>query len=295
MLTGAVKHNQVTEWTVVVAALVGAFMLAGVTAWPDDSPPWWCVPGEVISDRLCETCGNLTVVPAGDYMMGSNNADREMPQHQVTFRKPFAVGIHEVTFAEWDACVADRGCNGYRPDDEGEGRETRPVFNVNFDDAQAYVSWLSQRTGQRYRLLSEAEWEYVARAGTTTTWHWGDREADMCRYANGRDPVCDDGYHYSAPVGSFLPNNWGLHDVAGNVSEWTADCANDTYHGAPGDGTAWESGDCGYRMVRGGASYNEQYAHPDMRPATRWVRKREFRQASVGFRVALTLPDCPDA
>ena len=288
------QGSEVRKVTALVAALVGAFMLVAGGAARADTP-WWCVSGEVISDRQCEDCGRMTVVPAGDYMMGSSNAaDREKPQHRVTFRKPFAVGVHEVTFAEWDACVAGGGCDGYRPDDEGEGRGPRPVFNVNFDDAMTYVRWLSQKTGQEYRLLSEAEWEYVARAGTTTEWHWGDSESDLCRHANGRDPVCDDEYYYSAPVGSFLPNDWGLHDVAGNVNEWTADCANDSYHGAPSDGSAWESGNCQYRVVRGGASYNQQYAS-DMRSANRWAWKRDTRQATTGFRVALTLPGCPDA
>ena len=113
--------------------------------------------------------------------------DDEGPQHSVAIPAPFAVGVYEVTFAEWDACVRAGGCGGYAPDDEGWGRGSRPVINVSWDDAQAYLSWLSQQTGARYRLLSEAEWEYVARAGSVTARYWGESESGQCRYANGYD------------------------------------------------------------------------------------------------------------
>ena len=134
-------------------------------------------PGETFSD--CPDCPEMVVVPSGSFMMGSPESEEgrhndEGPRHRVRIPAPFAVGKFEVTFSEWDACVSDGGCGGYRPKDEGWGRDRRPVINVNWKDAQRYVSWLSQKTGHGYRLLSEAEWEYVARAGTTTRYHWGD-------------------------------------------------------------------------------------------------------------------------
>ena len=259
-------------------------------------------PGDVFSD--CDACPQMVVVPAGTFMMGSpasderlpaaevlalDRQDRERPQHPVTIAAPFAVGIHEVTFAEWDACVRTGGC-GYTPADEGWGRGTRPVINVNWDDAQAYVSWLSQQTGQRYRLLSEAEWEYVARAGTVTARYWGEGESDQCHYANGygygSSAPCPDGYEYSAPVGSFAPNAFGLYDVLGNVWEWTQDCWNVSYAGAPADGRAWESGDCSRSVLRGG-SWGNIPRH--LRSALRIRDAADIRDNSYGFRVARTL------
>ena len=175
-------------------------------------------PGTVFRD--CAACPEMVVVPAGSFMMGSPESSEEAysderPQHRVTIESPFAVGVYEVTFAEWDGCVRAGGCGGYRPEDQGWGRGSRPVINVSWEDAQEYVRWLSRETGQRYRLLSEAEWEYVARAGTQTARYWGESESGQCRYGNGYDrtghaeleypwePVtCSDGYEYTAPVGS---------------------------------------------------------------------------------------------
>jgi sulfatase modifying factor 1 len=140
------------------------------------------------------------------------------------------------------------------------------VVCVSWEDASAYVRWLSQKTGKRYRLLTEAEWEYAARADTTTTRFWGDDAHRSCDYANGADvaaaarlsdvsigahALCDDRYAYTAPVGSYRANAFGLHDMLGNVWEWTQDCWNTTYSGAPTDGTAWDAGDCSMRAVRG--------------------------------------------
>ena len=221
-------------------------------------------PGTVFRD--CAVCPEMAVVPAGSFTMGSPWED-EGPQHRVTIGLPFAVGVYEVTFAEWDACVRAGGCGGYRPEGEGWGRDRRPVINVNWDDAQGYVRWLSRETGEGYRLLTEAEWEYVARAGTQTARYWGESESEQCRYGNGYDrtshaeyawdwnePVaCSDGYADTAPVGSFQPNAFGLYDVLGNVWEWTVDCWNDEYSGAPTDGSAWDVGDCSVRVLRGGS------------------------------------------
>ena len=170
----------------------------------------------------------------------------EGPQHTVTIGYRLAVGVYEVTFAEWDACVAAGGCNDYRPADRGWGRGARPVISVNWNDAQAYVTWLSRKTGKSYRLLSESEWEYVARAGTTTRYHTGDTiTSSQANFNVGR----------TVEVGSYPANAFGLHDVHGNVWEWTQDCWNGSYRGAPANGSAWESGICARRVVRGGSWY----------------------------------------
>ena len=243
--------------------------------------------------RDCNTCPQMVVVPAGTFTMGSpaseeGRYDKEGPRHSVTIPAPFAVGVYEVTFAEWDTCVRAGGCGGYAPADEGWGRGSRPVINVSWDDAQAYVSWLSQQTGARYRLLSEAEWEYVARAGSRTARYWGESESGQCRYANGHDDdaPCSDGYEYTAPVGSFAPNVFGLYDVLGNVWEWTQDCWNRSYAGAPADGSAWQSGDCGDRVLRGGS----WFSYPRLlRSAYRLWSPTVFRNYLNGFRVARTL------
>ena len=251
-------------------------------------------PGTEFSD--CDVCPRMVVVPAGTFMMGSpasedgRRYDDEGPQHLVTIPAPFAVGVHEVTFAEWDACVIAGGCGRSAADDEGWGRGSRPVIHVSWDDAQTYVTWLSRQTGARYRLLSEAEWEYAARAGSTTARYWGESDADQCRYANGNDHrvSCSDGHDYTAPAGSFLPNEFGLYDMLGNVLEWTQDCVNVTlgYAGAPADGSAWQSGPCYRRVARGGAwdSFSG-----GLRSASRANPFSDMRFWHVGFRVARTL------
>ena len=260
-------------------------------------------PGDVFRD--CAACPEMVVVPAGSFMMGSpaseeGRFDDEGPRHRVTIGSPFAVGVYEVTFAEWDACVRAGGCGGYRPEDEGWGRASRPVINVSWEDAQEYVRWLSRETGEEYRLLSEAEWEYVARAGTQTARYWGESESGQCRYGNGYDatanaelefdfmePVsCSDGYVLTAPVGLFEPNAFGLYDVLGNVWEWTQDCRNDSYSGAPTDGSAWGSGDCSARVLRGG-SWN--YDPRNLRSALRYWLSPGYRFSNLGFRVARTI------
>ena len=189
-------------------------------------------PGEVFKECLTD-CPEMVVVPAGSFTMGSPKTERaherdgtgEDPQHSVTIAKQFAVSEFEVTFADWDACVAAGGCNGYKPLDEGTGRGNKPVINVNWEDAQQYVAWLSAVTGKTYRLLSEAEYEYATRAGTQTAYPWGNgiklTDAAMAN-CNG----CGDqwGGYQTAPVGSFAPNRFGLYDMVGNVWEWTEDC-----------------------------------------------------------------------
>ncbi len=249
--------------------------------------------GETFRD--CETCPEMVVVPAGTFQMGSSASEEgrdydEGPVHRVTIGQPFAVGVYEVTFAEWDACVRGGGCGGYRPADNGWGRGQWPVIKVSWEDAQAYVRWLSQQTGQRYRLLSEAEWEYVARAGTTTPFHFGQTihpsqanyDANYT-YGGGRRGQARE---RTVPVGSFPPNAFGLYDVHGNVSEWVQDCWNGGYAGAPGDGRAWESGDCRRRVIRGGAwDGNPRYLRSAFRS-----RDSGNRLYINGFRIARLLP-----
>ena len=250
-------------------------------------------PGALFRD--CSTCPEMVVVPVGSFMMGSSVSEEEGPRHRVTIGSPFAVGVHEVTFAEWDGCVRAGGCGGYRPDDEGWGRGSRPVIHVSWNDAQGYVQWLSRETGVRYRLLSEAQWEYVARAGTTTARYWGESETGQCRNGNGYDrtahaefayaqpATCSDGYVYTAPVGSFQPNAFGLYDVLGNVHEWTDDCWNDDYSGTPSDGSAFQTGECSLRVLRG----STWLSIPGLlRSAYRGRDQAGNREDIFGFRVA---------
>ena len=190
----------------------------------------------------------MVVIPAGSFRMGcvsgADCRDSEMPVHEVTIPQVFAVSKYEVTFEDWDRCVAGGGCGGYRPDDLAWGRGRRPVINVSWNDAREYVVWLSSQTGQTYRLLSEAEWEYVARAGSSTAYSWGD--AIGSNQANCGDWVsnCGDQWEFTAPVGSFQANSFGVHDMHGNVMEWVEDCWNETYAGAPWDGSARHPAAC---------------------------------------------------
>ena len=249
-------------------------------------------PAEGSTFRDCAGCPEMVVVPAGSYPMGSpaDEAERdadEGPVHQVTIGEPFAVGRYEVTFAEWDACRADGGCS-HRPDDQGWGRGKRPVVDVSWNDAQEYMRWLSGETGRSYRLPSEAEWEYVARAGTTTRYWWGD--------AIGRNRANCDGCgsrwdaRQTAPVGSFSSNAFGLYDVHGNVWERVQDCWNDSYAGAPDDGNAWEAGECGGRVFRGGGWQSlSRYSRAANRGQTA-ASSRDFSGTETGgFRVVRSL------
>ena len=250
---------------------------AGVVEPPEPVGP---VKGERFRD--CDGCPLMVVVPAGRFMMGSPSGeqyrhDREGPVHRVTIAEPIAVGVYEVTFGEWDACVSGGGCSGYRPDDSYMGRGNRPVINVNWEDAQSYVGWLSRKTGRGYRLLSESEWEYVARAGTETAYHYGSGISPSQANYNGPQTV---------PVGSYSSNAFGLHDVHGNVWEWVEDCWNDSYRGAPSDGSAWESGDCSGRVLRGG-SWSDEPRY--LRSANRGGSVTGDRYNGLGFRVARTL------
>ena len=257
----------------------------------------------------------MVVVPAGSFPMGSPSSEEgrsedEGPLHQVTIGAPFAFGVYEVTVAEFRRFVdatshrTDDACRwmeldmyqSRRPPDAASTPlgDSHPVVCVTWGDARSYAAWLSRETGETYRLPSEAEWEYVARAGTTMSRYWESSESGQCLYANGRDQQigvgasasCDDGHWGRAPVGSFTANGWGLHDVLGNVWEWTADCWNESYAGAPGDGRAWQTGDCAMRVIRGGSWYD---VPSSLRTAHRDGFPTNFPIYLNGFRVARTL------
>src|SRR5579864_928890 len=240
--------------------------------------------------KECANCPEMMVVPAGSFTMGSPTSEpghsaEESPQHTVTIARQFAVGRFEVTFDEWDACAADGGCNGYKPSDEGWGRGRRPVINVSWDDAKAYVAWLSKKTGKSYRLLSGAEYEYATRAGTQTAYPWGNAVGTN----NANCHACGSQWdaRQTAPVGSFAANGFGLYDMVGNVREWTEDCYHDTYSGAPVDGSAWIDGaNCSSRVVRGGSWL---IAPAFLRSAARYWFSPDYRLNYLGFRVARTL------
>ena len=229
----------------------------------------------------------MVVVPAGTFVMGSPDSEKnrftnEGPQHKVSFAEPFAVSKFDVTFAEWDVCTSTGGCPFIG--DSGFGRGTEPVLNINWDDAQRYAAWLSKMTGRPYRLLTEAEWEYAARAGTTTSYFWGDVIGNGNASCNGCGSKWDG--QQASPVGSFKPNGFGLYDMAGNLWKWVEDCYNDSYDGAPTDGSAWTVGDCKYRVLRGGAwDSNPRY----LRSAKRGQDSILDRSWYDGLRVARTL------
>ncbi len=269
--------------------LIFANGFGGPPTQPPPRPP--LPPVGVPFQDDCAECPWMVRVPTGSFLMGSppgesGRYDDEGPQHRVSIDYPLAVGVYEVTFAEWEACVDDGGCNGYRADDNGWGRGNRPVINVGWTDAQSYVRWLSQKTGHNYGLLSESEWEYVARAGTTTPFHFGSTiSTDQANYngnytyGSGRQGVYRG---QTVAVGSFSANAWGVHDMHGNVWEWVQDCWNGSYVGAPSDGSAWTSGDCNRRVLRGGSWFNLPWS---LRSALRYWYSAENRINNVGFRV----------
>ena len=243
----------------------------------------------------CPTCPEMVVVPAGTFTMGSPEAEQgrdkhEGPERRVTIRAPFAVGRFAVTFDEWGACEKSGGCGGYGPSDEGWGRERRPVINVSWNDATAYIEWLSKTTGKAYRLLSEAEREYITRAGTTTQFWWGKEisanEANYFGPESYSTGPKGEFRHKTLAVDSFSANPWGVYQVHGNVWEWVLDCWNDSYKGAPKDGAAWTAGNCSQRVFRGGAW---GVAPTFLRAAARNWNPPARRTNSIGFRVARIL------
>ena len=198
--------------------------------------------------------------------------------HEVTIGRSFAVSKFEVRFADWEACVASGGCASNKsPSDQGWGRGRRPVINVSWNDAKEYVAWLTRKTGQPYRLLTEAEWEYVARAGTTTKYAFGDAiTKQQAQFSDSK----------TAEVGSFPANAWGLHDMHGNVWEWVEDCYQENYNGTLSDGAARLLPNCSLRVLRGGSWYGDPQF---LRSANRYRLLPDDRYGIVGFRVARTL------
>ena len=238
---------------------------------------------EAARQKALQYVGEMVSIPAGTFRMGDlsdEGDDDERPVHSVEV-PAFNMGKHEVTFTQWDTCVADGGCGRYRPDDEGWGRGNRPVINVSWDDAQRYIDWLNDKTGGNFRLPSEAEWEYAARAGSKTKYSWGNSIGSNRANCDGCGSRWDD--DRTAPVGSFSANAWGLHDMHGNVWEWTEDCWNDSYAGAPSDGRAWELGNCGRRVIRGGSWLDLPRF---LRSAYRDRYTRSSRYGLIGFRLA---------
>ena len=255
--------------------------------------------------KECDSCPDMVVVPAGLLLMGSPPEERERagnegPQHLVSFAQPFAVGRLAVTFEQWDACVNEGGCNGYKPADNNWGRGGRPVINVSWQDAKAYTAWLARKTGKNYRLLSEAEREYVARAGTRTRYWWGNdigphqanylvsggTNAPRGESADKSATALPAGASRPAAADSFPANPWGLRNVHGNVSEWVEDCWNGNYIGAPADGSAWVTGPCVNRVLRGG---NFSFGPERARAAYRGFSAQTSRFNMFGFRVARSL------
>ncbi|HXI88068.1 MAG TPA: SUMF1/EgtB/PvdO family nonheme iron enzyme [Parvularculaceae bacterium] len=278
----------------------------------------------------------MVAAPRGRFTMGAPAGEEEranwpeerrgyaVPQHLVTIRHRFAIGKFDVTRDEYAQFVAETN----RPDSDscitvnaqgtnfittnGNWRSpgfpqtgSDPAVCVSWDDAQAYVAWLSAKTGHVYRLPSEAEWEYAARAGTTTARYGSDNPAEICRYTNvgdldyfeqhpgdsGVNRACRDGYVFTSPVGSFPPNQFGLYDMLGDVMNWTEDCWNANYDGAPTDGAVWLTGDCSKRVVHGG-SWDMDLSgarSANRRPVPTSYRNTTYRNTTLGFRVARTL------
>lgn len=269
--------------------VIPAVMLA--LLWP--APAAAQSPGSLFRD--CPACPEMIVLPAGEFMMGSPENERgrgkdEGPQRKVSFQ-PFAAGKFEVTFAQWDSCVGERGC-AHKPGDQGWGRSKRPVIHVSWHDAKQYVAWLAKKTGKPYRLLTEAEWEYAARGvtnssepltafstGATINYKQANYDANFT-YGSGPMGVYR---QKTVEVGTFRKNAFGLHDMHGNVWEWVEDCYKDSYAGVPTDGSAVNLGECSLGIARGGAwNYHPQL----LRSAYRYATARGVRLENIGFRVA---------
>ena len=233
--------------------------------------------------RDCPDCPEMVAIAAGRFRMGCVSGldcfDPEKPVREVTIPRAFALSVYEVTFEDYDRFTFPN-----KMGDAGWGRRRRPVINVSWDEAKEYVAWLSSQTGAEYRLPSEAEWEYAARAGTATKYSWGNEIGS--NRANCYGGECGDQWEYTAPVGSFAPNGFGLYDMHGNVREWVEDCWNDSYSGAPSDGSAWLRGDCAKRVLRGGSWFSYPW---NLRAAYRGGYTTGLRYDYLGFRVARTL------
>jgi formylglycine-generating enzyme required for sulfatase activity len=259
-----------------------------------------------------------------EFGMPEHQAGRSEPIHKVTFKNGFAMAKYPVTIAQFrafidetgyrasDSCYTQHKVDGHFIYEKARGfswrspgfpqEDNHPVVCVSSEDGEAYAKWLSKKTGQSYALPNEAQYEYALRAGTTTAYFWGDEwDATACEYSNQPDLdqadelgapsgpkyrfQCRDGYAWTSPVGAYKPNPWGLHDMAGNIWEWTADCLNMTYEGAPTDGSTWTEGDCDARPSRGGSYGNASFS---TYAAIRAPRHVAFVGHSWGFRVVRT-------
>ena len=305
----AAKRRARRVQAIIYALLVG--VIAGLVGWINqafikEQVNWWVVmrpymlsqvrpyvhgaemlkPGESFHD--CATvCPEMIVVPAGPFTMGSpatepGRKDNEGAPRAVTIAKPFAVSKFDITFDEWDACVAVGGCPAYS--DSGMGRGRKPVIHITWDDAQSYVAWFSLMTGASYRLLTEAEWEYSARAGSTTAFIWGDAVGQGNADCKGCGSRWDG--KETSPVGAFAANKFGLYDMAGDIWQWVQDCYHPDFDGAPTDGSAWTRGDCNGRVARGG-SWDDFSVY--LRSAARVRVTFDDRNGDLGFRIARTI------
>jgi formylglycine-generating enzyme required for sulfatase activity len=245
-----------------------------------------------------EGAPEMIVIRPGSFMMGSpqnqEKRDRnEGPQVSVSINYAFEIGRYEVTFDDWNLCVRGGGCNGYRPSDNGWGKGKRPVTNISYDDIESYIAWLNNKTGLQYRLPSEAEWEYVARAGQQRPFSTATGQSISARDANfngqfpyGPGAQAGEYTRKTVPVGSYPANSFGIHDIHGNVYEFVSDCYVAGHSGNPGDGSARRDGDCNARIIRGGSWVTHGY---QMRAAKRLRYTKEHRYDDFGFRLARTL------
>lgn len=277
--TPASKPNRLLPAGIGLAVVaLGGGVAAMVMSGPKPEPP--PAVEEPVEDPMakfadCDICPVMIPIPAGTFQMGSpiseiGRTGNEDPLHEVTL-PGYAIGQTEITFDEWDACIADGGCNGFEPSDRGFGKGRQPVIGVSWTDANAYARWLSSKTGRTYRLPTEAEWEYAARGGTMTAYWWGDYfDAAI---APSRAPV---------PVDSLAENPFGLKGMLGNAREWVEDCYINNYTTAPTDGTAQREGDCARRVLRGGAWGRDPDDH---RAANRARIDHNIRDKVFGFRV----------
>jgi formylglycine-generating enzyme required for sulfatase activity len=291
--------------------LVGS---AALLAQPASAAGKRAKPGTLIKE--CRNCPELVVLAPGTYMMGSPESeperDKDEPQRRVSIARPFAIATTQVTWNQWEACVRDNWCEGAEIDEalrsnpdgsrnpqyKDYGRGTRPAVGMSWYDAQIFVGWLNWKTGNddAYRLPSEAEWEYAARAGTTTAYPWGDtidyNHGNFGMRGNGaRGPYAEAGDKWgdeTAPVGSFPPNAWGLYDMHGNVFEWAQDCYEADLARAPVDGSASTEGDCLVRVFRNGTFTSNPYMHRSARRGAPYAANTRGRNY-LGFRVAKSL------
>lgn len=294
------RENGLTTTRLIILALLLSGSTAG-KAWAqaDDlrssrealSPADLITPisdGRRLPFKDCPVCPEMIEISPGSYLMGSLEGDAdERPLRKVTVTKRFAVGRYEVTFAEWDACFAAGGCKR-QPNDYGWGRGRRPVVDVAWSDIiREYLPWLSKHTGKNYRLPTEIEWEYAARAGTTTAYAWGGRIGRGKANCDGCGAPWDG--NETAPVGTFQPNAFGLFDMHGNVWEWTADCYRDDPLSIPTDDKAFTTGACALRVMRGGSWLSEP---SELRSANRDRLHGHNRYSlAIGFRVSRALPE----